>query len=86
MSPLYTTHTQLCLYYEPGPSLPKQAANPCATRGLLICFCFEVTVARIGRSRRNAYAQIPFLAKARRYQFYLRAPGDTDVLFCQYLL
>ncbi len=53
MYPLYATHTQLCLYYQPGPAPKIQAANPCATRGLVICFPVEVTVERIGRARGN---------------------------------
>ncbi len=60
MYPLYTSLAQLCLYYQPGPALPMQAANPSATRGLSIYFPVEATVDRIGRTRRNTVAQISY--------------------------
>ncbi len=56
---LHIKRTQLCLYYPPATALPKQAANSSPNRDLLICFLAEVTVDRIGRTRRNPFAQIP---------------------------
>ncbi len=58
MYPLYSSHLQLYLCYQPALSLPTQVAYPSATRGLLSYFPVEITVVRIWRTRRNPFVQI----------------------------